>query len=393
MAKNQYFIFNYKFQLILEKIFIILTFLLISSCNKKEEISEKTNNASVATLTINDLNFNSEKDDNNIFIYLYLQSEYALTLKQFNSLFKNTLTKRGLDQRIEKGEIPKAMVEEFKKNFLIQIISEELFYQEGLKNPDIKIPTETIEKEISMESLKIIKSTNIPLEQYLDTIGLSPYEFSQSIKKELYRRKVMEDQLKFARPVSPEEIENLYQAKSKEGAFLEKFREVYLIEYLTSNSNITEEKVDAITELVTFQSYAKTESIHDSKFKEGRIEDVPRARKLAFKNNKQFISNLLFDQIWSADISKAVLTEVADRHFIIWVNKEFEKQSYLSPDLQMYLIRFLNIQNKIQNEQNLCMKIAKTAVFKIRYNNELIPLDLKKFYQKSIEILSQPIQQ
>lgn len=393
MAKNKHFISNSNFHVIFSRVLIIVVIMLFSSCNKKDESSEKSNNITVGKLTINDLDFNSEENENNIFIYLYLQNEYALTLKQFNSLFKNFLTKRGLDKKIDSGEIPKNVLAEFKKNFLLQIIGDELFYQEGLKNPDIKISPEAIEKEISFESLKIIRSTNIPLEQYLETIGMSPYEFAQSVKKDLYRKRVLDDQLKFTKLVSPEEIEKLYQEKTKEGAFAEKFREVYLIEYLESNINITKEKIEAITELGSFQSYAKAESIHASRVNEGRIEDVPRARKLSFKNNKKFISNLIFEQIWNADIGKAVLCDVEDRHFIIWVNKEFEKQSYLSPDLQMYLIRFLNMQNKIQSEQNFSMKIAKTAVFKIRFNNELVPLDLTKFYQKSLEILSQPIQQ
>lgn len=375
-------------------ILLVLAFIMLNSgCTKKEEASENSNNINVGSLTINDIKFNSPADENNIFIYLYLQNEYALTLKQFNSLFKSALTKRGLKQKIDSGEIPKNLEEEFKKNFLLQIIGDELFYQEGLKNPDINISDATIEKETSIESLKIIKSTNVPFDQFLESIGMTAYDFSQSIKKNLYRKKVLDDQQKFGKAVSPKDIENLYKIKASEGAFSEKFREVYLIEYLSSNTNITPDKVKPISELVSFQSLAKSESIHDSRLTDGRIEDVPRSRKPNFRNNKRLISNLLFDQIWQAEPGTPVFCEAANRFFIIWVNKEFEKQSYLTPDLQMYLIRFLNLQNKIQLEQNLSLKIAKTAVFKIRHNNELVPLDLAKFLSASIEILNKPVEQ
>lgn len=364
-------------------IYLACSFCLIS-CNKNEITNLQKNATAPEKITILDIDFNADEDDKNIFLYLRMQEEYALTLKQFNNLFNYHLIRTGLDRRIESGEIPKNNLINIKQDFFMRLINSELLYQDGLRTPEMLISPAEIEKNISKEMLKNNKARHLTFDEFLAIGNFTHQEFYLKIKKELYIKKVMSNQMKFISAPTPSEIEDLYLAMAKAGRFSEKFREVYLIEYPSSMTPPTDSQINEIKDLTGFQFLAREESIHSSAKKYGQIEDVPYIRSLDQKRNKERISNLFFDDLWQYKLGVANYLKIDDRQFLIWVNKEFEKQNQMTMEIQQNLIRVLNNQKRIQHEQNYIFKIASSFSFKVRYKNELLPLDLKKFFQNSI---------
>lgn len=364
---------------------LVLTSMILISCNKNEGEVIKEELPPSDKISVKDVNFNAEEDDNSILLYMRLQEEFAITLKQFNNLFKDYLSRRGIDRAVATGQIPSSAIESYRQSFFLQIINTEVLYQEGLRTPEIVITSEEIEKYVAKEMIRNNKTQGTTFEEYLQRRNLTRQELSKMIKKDLYIKKVLADHMKFMTPCTPSEIEDLYTKLSKEGKFTSgKFREVYIIEYPFSMAPISQNQIDEIKDLAAFQAAAKEESIHPSAKKDGRIEDVPNKRSADQLKNKDLISNLFFEEIWQYDIGKPYYLKVDERQFLIWVNKEFEKQNQMTTEVQQYLIRSLNMQKKGQLEQEYSLKIAGSFSFKVRYKNKLVPLDLKKFFLNSI---------
>ena len=244
-----------------------------------------------------------------------------------------------------------------------------------------------IAKKLSKEVLRNSTERHITFEQYLERIGLTNQELSLAIKKNIFIKNVQDNQMRFMTVSTPDEIEDLYKQMVNSGQFSKKFREVYLIEFPSSSANITPTQLEDFKDLAAFQKFAKEESIHKSAKMDGRIEDVPNTRSIDQKNNPKLISNLFFDDIWQFNTGVANYKKIGTRQFLIWVNKEFDKQNQLNQEVQQYLARILYNQKKFKLEEMLTLKIANNFTFKVRINNELVPLNLKKFIQKSIEVL------
>ena len=132
MTPQKSYIKTQTIKLIPNSLFWFLVGLLFTACNSSKEVVQKKVKTYPDTTSIVDINFNSEQDENSILLYLQMQEEYALTLKQFNSLFNSNLKRTGLDKRFDSGEIPKSKLYEIKQSFFIQVINEEILYQEGL---------------------------------------------------------------------------------------------------------------------------------------------------------------------------------------------------------------------------------------------------------------------
>jgi hypothetical protein len=387
MTPQKSYIITHKNKLIPNSLFWLFICLLFTACNSSKEEIQKKVKAYPDTTSIADINFNSEQDENSILLYLQMQEEYALTLKQFNSLFNSNLKRTGLDKRFDSGEIPKSKLNEIKQSFFIQVINEEILYQEGLRNPDIRVLPQDIAKKLSKEVLRNSTERHITFEQYLERIGLTNQELSLAIKKSIFIKNVQDNQMRFMTISTPNEIEDLYNQMVNSGQFSKKFREVYLIEFPSSSASITPTQLEDLKDLAAFQKFAKEESIHKSAKMDGRIEDVPNTRSIDQKNNPKLISNLFFDDIWQFNIGVVNYKKIGTRQFLIWVNKEFDKQNQLTQEVQQYLARILYNQKKFKLEEMLTLKIANNFTFKVRINNELVPLNLKKFIQKSIEVL------
>ena len=387
MTPQKSYIKTQTIKLIPNSLFWFLVGLLFTACNSSKEVVQKKVKTYPDTTSIVDINFNSEQDENSILLYLQMQEEYALTLKQFNSLFNSNLKRTGLDKRFDSGEIPKSKLYEIKQSFFIQVINEEILYQEGLRNPDIRVLPQDIAKKLSKEVLRNSTERHITFEQYLERIGLTNQELSLAIKKNIFIKNVQDNQMRFMTVSTPDEIEDLYKQMVNSGQFSKKFREVYLIEFPSSSANITPTQLEDFKDLAAFQKFAKEESIHKSAKMDGRIEDVPNTRSIDQKNNPKLISNLFFDDIWQFNTGVANYKKIGTRQFLIWVNKEFDKQNQLNQEVQQYLARILYNQKKFKLEEMLTLKIANNFTFKVRINNELVPLNLKKFIQKSIEVL------
>lgn len=364
---------------------IFISSMILISCNKNEVAEIKEELPPSDKISVKDVNFNAEEDDNSILLYMRLQEEFAITLKQFNNMFKDYITRRGIDRAVATGQLPSSALESYRHSFFLQIINTEVLYQEGLRIPEIVITSEEIEKYVAKEMIRNNKTQGTTFEEYLQRRNLTRQELSKMIKKDLYIKKVLADHMKFMTPCTPSEIEDLYLSLSKDGKFSSgKFREVYIIEYPFSMEPIPQIQIEEIKDLAAFQVAAREDSIHPSSKKDGRIEDVPIKRNAEQTKNKDLISNLFYDEIWQFETGKPHYLKIDERQFLIWVNKEFEKQNQMTTEVQQYLIRLLNMQKKGQLEQEYSLKIAGSFSFKVRYKNKLVPLDLKKFFQNSI---------
>ena len=110
----------------------LVCFLFFISCNKSEPLPVKNETSQLEKISVLDIDFNSEQDENSILLYLQMQEEFALTLKQFNLLFQNHLQRSGLKKRIESGEIPH-------DNIIIMKQSLQYFFHSNISIPNFFI--------------------------------------------------------------------------------------------------------------------------------------------------------------------------------------------------------------------------------------------------------------